>query len=276
MPWSSELEAMIQAAENAAERLRADFARADGVTVTEKGPADFVSSADLASQEILQRELGDAFPDHELVLEEGGARPDAGRRHRGRLLVDPLDGTTNFLMRIPHFAVSIALEAGGAITGGVVLNAASGELFCAERGRGAWVRAAAPRRLQVSAVRELRNAVIGTGIPNRGGPDHVGYLSALRNVMGEVAGVRRFGSAALDLAYVAAGRFAAFFERGLAPWDVSAGSLLVTEAGGFVSRSDGAESLLDDGDILAACSREVQTALIERLAPLHSKHESSP
>lgn len=267
---------MIRAAENAAERLRAEFARADGITVTEKGPADFVSSADLASQEILQRELGDAFPDHELVLEEGGQKARAERGHRGRLLVDPLDGTTNFLMRIPHFAVSVALETGGTITGGVVLNAATGELFCAERGVGAWVRSAAPKRLRVSAVRELTNAVIGTGIPNRGGTNHAGYLAALRNVMGDVAGIRRFGSAALDLAYVAAGRFAAFFELGLAPWDVAAGSLLVTEAGGFASRSDGAESSLDDGDILAACSREVQAALIERLAPLHSKPESAP
>jgi myo-inositol-1(or 4)-monophosphatase len=236
--------------------------------VTEKGPADFVSSADLASQEILQRDLGDAFPGHELVLEEGPSRGRAETARVGRLFVDPLDGTTNFLKGIPHFAIAIALETGGTVVGGVVLNAASGELFYAERGSGAWVRAAATtRRLRVSDVRELGNAVIGTGIPNRGGKGHASYLTGLGNIMTDVAGIRRFGSAALDLAYVAAGRFEAFYERGLAPWDVAAGSLLVTEAGGAVSRSDGADSRLDDGDILATGTVELRRHLIERLAP---------
>jgi myo-inositol-1(or 4)-monophosphatase len=267
---SPELEAMILAAEKAAASLRDNFLRGLEVTVTEKGPADFVSSADLASQDILERELGRAFPEYALVLEEGVLGKDDARRHRGRLLVDPLDGTTNFLRGIPHFAVSIALETRAAVTCGVVLNAATGELFYADRGGGAWVRAGETRRLRVSRAGGLDNAVIGTGIPHRGGARHADYLAALGNMLPEVAGVRRLGSAALDLSYVAAGRFDGFFERGLAPWDVAAGSLLVTEAGGVVSRSDGRESGLDDGDIVAACSPGVQKCLIDRLVPLSS------
>jgi myo-inositol-1(or 4)-monophosphatase len=268
MHRSPQLEAMIRAAEKAARRLLADFVRADGVTVEEKGPADFVTSADLASQEILERELGDAFPEHELVLEEGGPGGRAGGRPR--LLVDPLDGTTNFVHRIPHFAVSIALETAGAVIAGVVLNAASGELFHAERGAGAWLGGASPRRLEVSGERALSSAVIGTGIPNRGGKNHTAYLAALASVMKEAAGIRRFGSAALDLAHVAAGRFEAFFELGLAPWDVAAGSLLVTEAGGVVSRSDGAAATLEGGDILAACNDGVKDAMVAKLAALRA------
>jgi myo-inositol-1(or 4)-monophosphatase len=266
MSRSPQLEAMIRAAEMAARRLLLDFARADGVTVEEKGPADFVSSADLASQDILERELGDAFPEHELVLEEG----PGGRRATGqpRLLVDPLDGTTNFLHGIPHFAVAIALETAGRVVAGVVLNAANGELFYAEKGAGAWLGSTSPRRLRVSEERSLSNAMVGTGIPHRGRGDHAAYLAALASVMEEATGIRRFGSAALDLAHVAAGRFDAFFERGLAPWDVAAGSLLVTEAGGVVSRTDGGAATLDGGDILAACSPAIRDAMVARLAPL--------
>ncbi len=263
---SPELDAMIRAGEKAARRLLADVVRAGGVTFEEKGPADFVSSADLASQDILARELGDAFPDHELVLEEGGRGPSPSGRPR--LLVDPLDGTTNFLHGIPHFAVSIALERDAVVELGVVLNAASGELFYAEKGAGAWLGGGSPRRLRVSNASSLSNAVIGTGIPNRGGRRHAFYLAALAKVMEEAAGIRRFGSAALDLAHVAAGRFEAFFEQGLAPWDVAAGSLLVTEAGGVVSRSDGTASTLDAADILAACNESVQRAMVSRLEPL--------
>jgi myo-inositol-1(or 4)-monophosphatase len=266
MHRSPDLEAMIRAAEKAARHLLADFVRAEGVTVHEKAPADFVSSADLASQDILERELGDAFPDHELVLEEGTARMTSSGRPR--LLVDPLDGTTNFVRKIPHFSVSIALERAGEVVAGVVLNAASGELFYAAKGAGAWVGCASPRRLRVSGAQALSNAMVGTGIPNRGRANHAAYLVALGSIMEEAAGIRRFGSAALDLAHVAAGRFDAFFEQGLAPWDVAAGSLLVTEAGGVVSRSDGAAPTLDARDILAACSHGVRDARIAKLAPL--------
>jgi myo-inositol-1(or 4)-monophosphatase len=272
MPLSAELEAMIHAAEKAARRLIADFTR-DGVTVEEKGPADFVSSADLASQDILERELGDAFPDHELVLEEGGS---AGRSNgQPRLLVDPLDGTTNFLHRIPHFAVSIALEVRRDVVAGVVLDAATGELFYAEKGAGAWVGGAVPRRLRVARSQALANAMVGTGIPHRGRGDPAAYLAALSGVMEEAAGIRRFGSAALDLAYVAAGRFDAFFEQGLMPWDVAAGSLLVTEAGGVVCRTDGSEASLDARDILAACSEGVRDAMVQKLAPLRRREDPS-
>jgi myo-inositol-1(or 4)-monophosphatase len=259
---------MIRAAEKAARGLLADFARGDGVNVEEKGPADFVSSADLASQDILERELGDAFPGHELVLEEGLAPGRADGRPR--LFVDPLDGTTNFVRGIPHFSVAIALERDAVVVAGVVLNAATGELFQAERGAGAWIGGVSPRRLRVSDARSLENAVIGTGIPHRGRGHHAAYLAALAGVMQEAAGIRRFGSAALDLAHVAAGRFEAFFELGLAPWDVAAGTLLVTEAGGVVSRSDGSPATLDGRDILAASSPGVRDAMLAKLAPLRA------
>jgi myo-inositol-1(or 4)-monophosphatase len=270
MRRSPALDAMVRAAEKAARRLQADFARAGEVTVREKGPADFVSSADLASQDILERELGDAFPDHELVLEENG-EPRRGAAQHPRLLVDPLDGTTNFVHGIPHFSVAIGLDGPAGVTAGVVLNAGTGELFFAERGAGSWVGGASPRRLHVSKALALADAVVGTGIPNRGGKDHAGYLAALAGVMEEAAGIRRLGSAALDLAYVAAGRFEAFFERGLSPWDVAAGSLLVTEAGGVVSRSNGTPGTLEDGDILAACNPAMRDAMVARIGRLSAK-----
>jgi myo-inositol-1(or 4)-monophosphatase len=257
------LQAIVHAARLAGESLERDLARIAEVSVVEKGPADFVSSADLRSQDILRRELSLSLPDHALVLEEGDATNVAGAAKR--VYVDPLDGTTNFLHGIPHFAVSIGVEVDGEVVAGVVLDVAKGETFVAEKGRGAWL---GDRALHVPPAKALARAVVGTGIPHRGGIGHDAYVRALANVMREVAGVRRFGAAALDLAYVAAGRLEAFFERGLKPWDVAAGALLVREAGGRVSRCDGSATAVDAGDVLASCGDEVHAALVTMLAPL--------
>ncbi len=264
---SRETRTLCLAARKAARRLRADFGRRGEIAFREKGPADLVSAADIASQEILERVLRRAFPGHELVMEEGARRARGGGGGK-RLLVDPLDGTTNFLHGIAHFSISIALQVGDAVVAGVVLHATSGELFYAEKGRGAWLDGKPPRRLKVSGETDLRHALVGTGIPHRGKPGQKPYLAALAGVMTKAAGIRRFGSAALDLAQVAAGRFEAFFERDLQPWDVAAGALLVTEAGGQVCGTDGRRTNLDGKDILAACNPRIQRALVKELAPL--------
>jgi myo-inositol-1(or 4)-monophosphatase len=180
--------------------------------------------------------------------------------------VDPLDGTTNFLRGVPHFAVSIALELEGELTAGVVFDPAKNELFWTEKGKGAWLGDA---RLRVSPEQVLSHAVVGTGVPHHGRGGHVRYLEALARVMPEVAGIRRFGAAALDLAYVAAGRFDGFFELGLASWDVAAGMLLVREAGGKVTKSDGTATDLTSRNVLATCGGPLHTRMVAMLEPLH-------
>jgi myo-inositol-1(or 4)-monophosphatase len=256
---SAQLEAMIRAALRAGESLRTDALRPDLVEIREKGASDFVSSADLRSQSIVRAVLTEAYPDHGLLLEEGD---DRAATNAARFIVDPLDGTTNFLHAIPHFAVSIALEVKGEIVAGVVLDVMKGELFFAEKGRGAWL---GERRLSVSRESDLGRSIVGVGIPHRGRGDHPRFVASLAKIMAEVAGVRRLGAAALDLAYVASGRFEAFFETGLAPWDVAAGALLVREAGGVVTETGGAVVHLS-GDVLASASEHVHAAMIERLA----------
>ena len=253
---------MIRAATLAADGLAAASLRLDTVEVREKGTSDFVSSEDLRAEATIRAELGRAFPDHGLLLEESD---EVGAGSGSRFIVDPLDGTTNFVHGIPHFSVSIAREVNGEIVSGTVVDVMRREIFWAERGVGAWL---GERRLAVSAESELSRAVIGTGIPHRGGADPARYLLALARVMSDVAGIRRFGSAALDLAYVAAGRVEAFFERGLSPWDVAAGALLVREAGGEVTRIDGSAHHLH-GDVLATAGGTMHAAMLARIAPLH-------
>ena len=255
---------MVRAAERAAAGLMRDFARLESLLITVKRPSDFVSSADLEAQETLRSELASACPTHGFLLEEG-ASPTAPAAE-ARFIIDPLDGTTNFLHGIPQFSISIALEAKGEIVAGVVLNPASAELFWAEKDEGAWL---GDRRLRVSRRTQLDHCVAGTGIPHLGRPSHDAFLAALARIMPLVAGVRRLGSAALDLAFVAAGRFDFFWEIGLAPWDVAAAQLLVREAGGVVTKCDGQPMHIDDGDVLATNGEPLHRTVVGLLAAVH-------
>jgi myo-inositol-1(or 4)-monophosphatase len=237
---------MIAAARLAGAGLMKHFRQRDKLVVEEKGPADFVSTADLESQTMLLGALSDAFPSFGFLAEES---PRLEVKQESRFVVDPLDGTTNFLHGIPHFAVAIALERAREVVAGVVYDPAKDEMFTAEVGRGAFC---GDVRLHVSTEADLAGAVVGTGVPHAGARHrHNGYLPRLRAVMHEVAGVRRFAAAALDLSYVASGRLEAFFEYGLSRWDIAAASLLVREAGGRVSEPDGGSHALDSGDVLA-------------------------
>jgi myo-inositol-1(or 4)-monophosphatase len=240
---------MANAALKAARGLKRDFGEVEQLQVSVKGPGDFVTSADLRAERTLKTELQRARPGYGLLFEEGGESEGTDPHHRW--IVDPLDGTTNFLHGIPHFAISIGLERDGEVVAGVVYEPTRDEMFWAEKGVGAYLN---DRRLRVSARRQLADAVIGTGLPFRDRGDHPKYLATLARVMAATSGVRRFGAAALDLAYVAAGRFDGFWEYGLFPWDVAAGLLLVREAGGFVSDLAGGQSMMTSGDVLAANS----------------------
>ena len=246
---------LISAARVGAAVLRAYFARPLTFGVAQKGPADFVSDADLRSEVAIREVLSAAHPEARFQAEE----TDADRANVGpRFILDPLDGTTNFLHEIPHFSVSLAYADDTGIVAGVVLDPMRDELFWAERSLGAFL---GNRRLHVSSNASLEMALVHTGVPHRGGTDHASYLAGLARVMTSVAGIRRLGSAALDLSYVAAGRGDGFFERGLKPWDLAAGMLLVREAGGIVTDQDGAEKTLEGGDVLAASSALHATVL---------------
>ncbi len=236
---------MTAAAIKAGKSLTRDFGEVEHLQVSMKGPADFVSAADKRSEEILVEALSKARPGYGFLNEEGGVIEGTDPSHRW--IIDPLDGTTNFLHSIPFFAISIALEREGQLVAGVVYNPVMNELFVAEKGLGAFCN---ERRLRVAARRDLMECVIGTGIPHRARGQHALYLQELERVMSNVAGVRRFGAAALDLAYVAAGRFDGFWERGLAPWDIAAGMVLIREAGGFISDIDGKPTMLETGNIV--------------------------
>jgi myo-inositol-1(or 4)-monophosphatase len=238
---------MINAAEKAARRMRRDFGEVENLQVSKKGPADFVSAADLRAERILREELSHARPDYGFLMEESGASPANDGCER-RWIVDPLDGTTNFLHGLPHFAISIALEERGELLAGVIYDPLKDETFAAEKGIGAYLN---DRRIRVSSRSRMNEALIATGTPFKGHGDAPAFLAEIEAVMGETAGVRRWGTASLDLAYVAAGRFDGYWERDLSPWDIAAGIVLVREAGGFVSQIDGRAIRSDSPSILA-------------------------
>lgn len=238
---------MARAADKAARGLKRDFGEVEQLQVSRKGPADFVSTADHRAEQILREELGKARPGFGFILEESGVIE--GRDPHHRWIVDPLDGTTNFLHGLPHFAISIALERDGEIIAGLVYDPIKDETFWAEKGGGAFLN---DRRLRVSSRRRLEEALVGTGMPYHGHGSAGEFVAQLDAVIGQVAGIRRLGAASLDLAYVAAGRFDAFWEEHLSPWDIAAGLLLVREAGGYVSKTDGGGDVLATGSVLAA------------------------
>jgi len=246
---------MVKAAEKAAKTLKRDFGEVEHLQVSRKGPSDFVSAADVKTEKTLVEELSKARPGFGFMNEEGGIIEGSDGEHRW--IIDPIDGTTNFIHSIPHFAMSIALQRGTEIIAGLIYNPVTDDWFLAEKGTGAFHNS---RRLRVSARRNLDDCIIGTGIPFKGLPNHDEYLRQAGRVMAATAGLRRFGAASLDLAYVAAGRFDGFWESGLKPWDIAAGILLVQEAGGFVSDLNGPGNPLDTGNILAT-NAEIQTSL---------------
>jgi len=272
---SKELKEIIGAAEEAGAGLIRRFGARDRLVVELKGPQDFVSEADRESERTLRTRLLRAFPSHGFVTEESAPVLPAlaGRAAPvSRFIVDPLDGTTNFVRGIPHFAIAVALERDGEIVAGVVYDVPKREMFVAERGRGAWLGGT---RLQVSTDRELSRAIVGTGIPHANAKArHAKYLAMLAAAMKEAAGIRRFAAAAIDLAYVAAGRFAVFFEMGLSPWDVAAGSLLVQEAGGRVTEPDGGDEYIARGNVLAT-NGHLHPRMLKMLARA-SRPDASP
>ena len=250
-PRSATITVMIRAAFAAAKNLKRDFGEVEHLQISEKGPGDFVSHADIKAERTLRTELLKTRPDYGFLGEEGTEIKGDGRN---RWIVDPLDGTTNFLHGVPHFAISIGLERDGEIIAGVVYQPISDELFWAEKGNGAFIDTptARSRRLRVSGRKDPARALVGTGIPHIGKGHHSTYFTKLAAMTAQTAGVRRWGAAALDLAFVAAGRFDAFFEFNLSPWDVAAGILLVSEAGGFVGDISGQPYALGDASILAS------------------------
>ena len=247
---SPQLNVVVNAVHKAGRRLLRDFGEAEKLQVSVKGAGDFVSQADLMAEETLRRELSRARPGFAFHMEESGISGDAD--WEWRWVVDPLDGTTNFLHGIPHWAISVGIEKRtGADTSeavaGVVYNPAVDEMFWAERGMGAFLN---DRRLRVSGRKDLREAVFATGIPFAAIPRKAEFTQILGRIMPQVAGVRRFGSAALDLAWTAAGRYDGYWELGIQPWDMAAGLVLVREAGGFATDPDGGDAW-PGGDVVA-------------------------
>jgi myo-inositol-1(or 4)-monophosphatase len=244
---SANINIMIKAARKATRGLLRDFGEVENLQVSAKGPGDFVSRADLKSEEVIRTELMEARPNYGWLAEEStevkGADPTR------RWIVDPLDGTTNFLHGLPHWAVSIALEHKGEIVAGVIYDPIKDEMFVAEKGAGAWVN---DRRLRVSGRRDMITMLFGTGVPFAGNPTLPQALREIAALTPQTAGIRRWGAAALDLAYVAAGRLDGFWERGIHPWDMAAGMLLVREAGGFVGPLDEGAGIFETGSIVAA------------------------
>jgi len=256
---SALLNVMIKAAQKASRTLKRDFGEVEHLQVSLKGPANFVTAADRRTEEILREELERARPGYGFLGEEGGAREGSDKTHRW--IVDPLDGTMNFLHGIPHFAISIGLEREGTIIAGVVYNPANDELFTAERGKGAFLN---DQRLRVAARKRLADAVVACALPHPSRGDVELTRREHVAVQDKVAGLRRFGAAALDLAWVAAGRLDAYWERDLSPWDMAAGIALVREAGGFVTDLDNRDAMLTSGSVAAgndAIHRELLTAL---------------
>ncbi len=261
MLHSAVVNVMIKAAHRAGRALKRDLGEVEKLQVSLKGPANFVTAADHRAEEIVYEELAKARPDYGFLGEEGGVREGADKTHRW--IVDPLDGTTNFLHGIPHFAVSIALERNGVIVAGVTYNPANDDLFVAERGKGAFLN---DHRIRVAARRRTGEAIVGCGLPHYGRGDLHLARYEIAAAQRHFAGLRRYGSATLDLAWVAAGRLDAYWERDLSAWDMAAGALLVREAGGYATDLAGGEDLFTKHQVAAgneAMHRELLRLLRE-------------
>jgi myo-inositol-1(or 4)-monophosphatase len=250
---SPNLNVMIKAARKAGRSLVRDFGEVENLQVSLKGPGDFVSAADRKAEEVIRRELMEARPNYGWLGEESA--PETGKDPTRCWIVDPLDGTTNFLHGLPHWAVSIGLEHKGVLVAGVVFDPVKDEIFVAEQGAGAWLN---DRRIRVSGRREIAEMIFATGVPWGGSKELPNALTDIAKLMPRCAGLRRFGSAALDLVYVAAGRYDGFWERGLQPWDMAAGLCILREAGGLSGPLSG-DDPLETGDVIAANAAVYET-----------------
>ena len=248
MQGSANLNIMMKAARKAARSLVKDFREVENLQVSSKSAGDFVSRADIAAEAILKEELLGARPSYGWLGEETDGEIEGADPTR-RWIVDPLDGTTNYLHGMPHWAISIALEHKGEVVAGVIFDAAKDEMFYAEKGQGAWLNGS--QRLRVSGRTRMIESVFATGLPFGPRPYLPAALRDLARLLPQCAGVRRWGAAALDLAYVAAGRYEGYWERGLNPWDIAAGVVLVREAGGFVEPVLPDASIFDSGGVIA-------------------------
>jgi myo-inositol-1(or 4)-monophosphatase len=264
MAASPLMSVMINAARKAGKSLVRDFGEVEQLQVSIKGPANFVSAADLKAEEILYQELAKARPGYGFLMEERGRVEGKDKSHTW--VVDPLDGTTNFLHSNPIFAISIGLQREGELVAGLVYNPALDEMFMAEHGKGAFMsdRSGHDRRLRVAARKTLEDCLVTTGIPHRGRPEHGRFLNEAEDVMKLVSGLRRTGSAATDMAWVAAGRFDAYWEHNLGPWDMAAGAVLVREAGGYVSDVNGGLEFMETGSVCVG-NGKVQRDLVDVL-----------
>jgi myo-inositol-1(or 4)-monophosphatase len=262
MLHSALINVMVKAALRAGRSLKRDLGEVENLQVSLKGPANFVSAADKRAEEMIYTDLIKARPGYGFIGEEGGTREGADKSHTW--IVDPLDGTTNFLHGIPQFAVSIGLQRDGVMIAGLIYNPANDELYLAERGKGAFLN---DQRIRVAGRRKLDECVIACGLPHIGRGDHELSREEMAALQPRVAGLRRFGAASLDLAFVAAGRLDGYWERNLKPWDIAAGLIIVREAGGIVSGIDGDDTAMQSGHVV--CGNEyVQNELVKILKPL--------
>jgi len=262
MLHSALINVMVKAARRAGRSLKRDLGEIENLQVSLKGPANFVSAADKRAEEILYEDLTKARPGYGFLGEEGGSRE--GNDKSNTWIVDPLDGTTNFLHSIPQFAISIALQREGVIVAGVIYNPANDELYIAERGKGAFLN---DTRLRVAGRKQLNECVVACGLPHIGRGDHELSRREMTEMQNRVAGLRRFGAASLDLAFVAAGRLDGYWERNLQPWDIAAGLIMVREAGGVVSGIEGGDTAMATGHVV--CGNEtIQRELVKILKPL--------
>ena len=250
---------MQKAAKKASRGLRRDFNELENLQVKTKGPANFVTASDIRTQKIIYDELSYAKPDWSFVMEE--SKPIENKNTKARFIVDPIDGTTNFMHGNPNFAISIAAEINNRLEAAIVYSPITDEMFAAERGKGSFLN---DKRIRVATRKKLSESILITGIPHLGRGNKELFIKEMDIIIPEVAGIRRSGSAALDLAWIAAGRYDIFWERGLSIWDIAAGVLLVREAGGFAKGIDGSDKDLWNGNIISG-NDDIILALSEKL-----------
>ena len=254
---------MIKAAKKASIKIRRDFNELENLQVSLKGPGDFVTSADIRTQKIIIEELIKAKPDWSFLAEEKSDQ--TSQQSKNRFIIDPIDGTTNFLHGNPNFAISIAAEIEGRLEAGIVYCPIYDELFFAERGKGAYLN---DRRLRIAKRNRLSEALVVTGIPHLGRGNIERFINEIKQIMPEVSGIRRSGSAALDIAWVAAGRYDAYWEKGLSLWDIAAGIVIIREAGGVITGFDGDESDLFNGNVIAG-NDNIHEALLKKIKNIY-------